>query len=203
RIAGRPVIAAASTHLGEEAAIIDTQRRLKATFPGLLTILAPRHPERGASIAGAVTSAGLTAALRSRDQLPRVGTDIYICDTVGELGMIYRLAPIVFMGGSLIPHGGQNPIEALKFGAAILHGPHVSNFADIYAALDRAKGAEVVADGSRLTVRIRRWARDGGERARVASAGKRAVDVLGGALQRTLTELEPYFMQLRLRQHDA
>jgi len=202
-IAGRSVIAAASTHLGEEAAVIDTQRRLKASFRGLLTILVPRHPERGSSIASAVAAAGLTSALRSRDQLPHAGTDIYIADTVGELGLIYRVAPIVFMGGSLIPHGGQNPIEPLKFGAAILHGPHVSNFADIYAALDNAKGAEMVPDAGRLSVRVGAWLTDAEERARVAAAGKATVDLLGGALDRTLAALEPYLMQLRLEQRDA
>ena len=202
-LAGRPVIAAASTHLGEETAIIDTQRRLRSTFHGLLTILVPRHPERGASIANAITSAGLKVALRSRDQLPQTGTDVYIADTVGELGLIYRVAPIVFMGGSLIPHGGQNPIEAAKIGAAILHGPHVSNFADIYAALDRAKGAELVPDANRLPVRIGAWLTDTQERARVAAAAKTTVDLVGGALERTLTALEPYLMQLRLEHRDA
>jgi 3-deoxy-D-manno-octulosonic-acid transferase len=202
-LAGRPVIAAASTHLGEESAVIDTQRRLKSTFRGLLTILVPRHPERGASIANEIAAAGLTAALRSRDQLPQAGTDIYIADTVGELGLIYRLAPIVFMGGSLIPHGGQNPIEPAKFGAAILHGPHVSNFADVYAALDRAKGAEMVPDAGRLPVRVGAWLKDGEERARVSAAAKTTVDLLGGALERTLTALEPYLMQLRLEHRDA
>jgi 3-deoxy-D-manno-octulosonic-acid transferase len=202
-IHGRPVIAAASTHLGEEAAIIDTQRRLKTTFHGLLTILVPRHPERGLSIASAIAAAGLTSALRSRDQLPHAGTDIYVADTLGELGLIYRVAPIVFMGGSLIPHGGQNPIEPAKFGAAILHGPHVSNFADIYAALDQANGAEMVPDAGRLTVRVGAWLKDAEERARVAAAGKKTVDLLGGALERTLAALEPYLMQLRLEQRDA
>jgi 3-deoxy-D-manno-octulosonic-acid transferase len=202
-LAGRPVIAAASTHLGEESAVIDTQRRLKATFRGLLTILVPRHPDRGASIADEVAAAGLTAALRSRGELPRADTDIYIADTVGELGLFYRLAPIVFMGGSLIPHGGQNPIEPAKFGAAILHGPHVSNFADIYAALDRAKGAELVPSAERLPVRVGAWLKDGEERARASAAAKSTVDVLGGALERTLSALEPYLMQLRLEHRDA
>jgi 3-deoxy-D-manno-octulosonic-acid transferase len=202
-LAGRPVIAAASTHLGEEAAVIDTQRRLKASFRGLLTILVPRHPERGIGIASAIAAAGLTSALRSRDQLPHAGTDIYIADTVGELGLIYRVAPIVFMGGSLIPHGGQNPIEPAKFGAAILHGPHVSNFADIYAALDQAKGAEMVSDAGRLPVHVGAWLTDAEERARVAAAAKKTVDLLSGALERTLTALEPYLMQLRLEHRDA
>src|SRR5262249_9122071 len=114
-----------------------------------------------------------------------------------------RVAPIVFMGGSLIPHGGQNPIEPAKFGAAILHGPHVSNFADIYAALDRAKGAELVPNAERLPVRVGAWLKDVEERARVAAAAKSTVDVLGGALERTLTALEPYLMHLRLQHADA
>jgi 3-deoxy-D-manno-octulosonic-acid transferase len=202
-VAGRPVIAAASTHHGEETAVIDTQRRLKATFRGLLTILVPRHPERGASIASAIAAAGLTSALRSRGQLPHAGTDIYIADTLGELGLVYRVAPIVFMGGSLIPHGGQNPIEPAKFGAAILHGPHVANFADIYGALDRAKGAELVSDPGGLPVRVGALLKDDAERARVATAAKTTVDLLGGALDRTLAALEPYLMQLRLEHGDA
>lgn len=202
-LAGRPVFAAASTHLGEETAIIDTQRRLKASFRGLLTILVPRHPERGPSIADAVSAGGLTAALRSRGQLPQAGTDIYIADTLGELGLFYRLAPIVFMGGSLIPHGGQNPIEPAQFGAAILHGPHVANFADIYAALDRARGAELVPDAARLPVRVGAWLTDAQARARASAAAKATVDLLGGALERTVAAIEPYLMQLRLERRDA
>jgi 3-deoxy-D-manno-octulosonic-acid transferase len=202
-IAGRPVIAAASTHLGEETAVIDTQRRLKSTFRGLLTILVPRHPERGVDIASEIAAAGLTSALRSRGQLPHAGTDVYIADTLGELGLVYRLAPIVFMGGSLIPHGGQNPIEPAKFGVAILHGPHVANFADIYGALDRAKGAELVPNPDRLPVRVGALLKDDAERTRVAAAARTTVDLLGGALDRTLAALEPYLMQLRLEHGDA
>src|SRR5205085_1327395 len=111
------------------------------------TIVAPRHPERGPGIIEIATVAKLPAILRSTGALPDRRTEIYIADTIGELGLFYRLAPIVFMGGSLVPHGGQNPIEAAKLGAAILHGPHVKNFAEIYAALDHAQGAAEIADG--------------------------------------------------------
>ena len=83
----------------------------------------------------------MQVALRSQDELPGGGTDIYVADTIGELGLFYRIAPVVFMGGSLVPHGGQNPIEGIKLGAAILHGPHVFNFSDIYESLDQAGGA--------------------------------------------------------------
>ena len=92
-------------------------------FPRLLTIIAPRHPDRGPGVLEIARAAGLEAALRSRGELPGPGTEIYVADTLGELGLIYRLAPIVFMGGSLASHGGQNPIEPIKLGAAILHGP--------------------------------------------------------------------------------
>jgi 3-deoxy-D-manno-octulosonic-acid transferase len=194
----RPMIAAASTHPGEEAVIIDAHRRLRPTFPGLLTIIAPRHPERGSGVVEIATAAGLNAVARSRGLLPDRGTDVYVADTIGELGLIYRLAPIVFMGGSLVRHGGQNPIEAAKLGAAILHGPHVWNFNEIYSALDEARGAEEVLDVNRLAVRIGAWLTDAAARKQVADAGLATVEQLGGALRRTLTAIEPYLMQLDL-----
>src|SRR4029077_18861316 len=112
--------------------------------------IAPRHPERGSGVVEIATAAGLNAVARSRGLLPDRSTDVYVVDTIGELGMIYRLAPIVFMGGSLVRHGGQNPIEAAKLGAAILHGPYVSNFTEIYAALDHVHGAEEINDVNKL-----------------------------------------------------
>jgi 3-deoxy-D-manno-octulosonic-acid transferase len=196
---GRTIVVAASTHPGEESVLIDVHRRLKITFPDLLTIIAPRHPQRGAAIADIATTARQRTAMRSRGELPSGNTDIYLFDTLGELGLIYQLAPIVFMGGSLVSHGGQNPIEAIKLGAAILHGPHVSNFSEIYAELDRTNGADLVTDAGRLTVRIGTWIKDSGERERIAAAATRCVEKLGGALDRTVSALEPYFMQLRIQ----
>jgi 3-deoxy-D-manno-octulosonic-acid transferase len=197
-IGGRLVVAAASTHPGEETAVVDAHRRLKHTFPGLLTLLAPRHPERGAGIAEITKIAGLNASVRSRGELPIPTTDIYIADTMGELGLIYRLAPIVFMGGSLVSHGGQNPVEAIKLGAAILHGPHVGNFAEIYSTLDTAGGAEEVTDGGKLAVRIGAWLKDSEARKKTADTGLQALDTLVGALDRTVAALDPYLMQFRL-----
>ncbi len=194
----RPMIAAASTHAGEEAVIIDAHRRLRQSFPGLLTIIAPRHPERGQGVLEIATAAGLNAVARSQGHLPDRGTDVYVADTMGELGLIYRLAPIVFMGGSLVRHGGQNPIEAAKLGAAILHGPHVWNFSEIYLALDEARGAEEILDVNKLAVRIGAWLTDAAARKQVADAGLTTVEQLGGALKRTLAALEPYLMQLDL-----
>jgi 3-deoxy-D-manno-octulosonic-acid transferase len=198
----RPMIAAASTHQGEEAMMIDAHRRLRANFPDLLTIIVPRHPERGLSVAALAHGAGLNVRLRSSGELPDAATEIYVADTVGELGLIYRLVPIVFIGGSLIRHGGQNPIEPAKLGAAILHGPHVANFADIYAGLDEAHGAELVADPSKLTAGLASMLARQDVRADVADAAYRTVTALGGALERTLTSLDPYLMQLRLQRAD-
>ena len=197
-VAGRPLIAAASTHAGEESVVIDAHRRLRANFPGLLTLIAPRHPERGPGVLELAAAAGLKAALRSRGALPDAATEIYVADTMGELGLIYRLTPVVFIGGSLVRHGGQNPIEAAKLGAAILHGPHVWNFAEIYGALDAAHGAALVADADRLTAAFGAWLSNAAERERAADAARATVDALGGALDRTLVALEPYLMQLQL-----
>lgn len=197
-VAGRPTVAAASTHPGEEAAIIDAHRRLKSGFPGLLTVIAPRHPERGPEIVDIAKRAGLMAVLRSRGHVPMRMTDIYICDTIGELGLVYRLAPIVFMGGSLVTHGGQNPIEPIKLGAAVLHGPHVSNFTEIYSALGEARGAELIPDPGALVVRLGALLTESEERDRLVAAAQRTVKLMGGALGRTLAALEPYFLQIRL-----
>jgi 3-deoxy-D-manno-octulosonic-acid transferase len=199
----RRVIAAASIHPGEDAAVIEAHRQLRREFPGLLTIIAPRHPERGMQIAEAAAAAGLAPALRSRRQLPDAHIEIYVADTIGELGLVYRLAPIVFMGGSLVEHGGQNPIEAVKLGAAILHGPSVWNFAEVYAALDAARGAAEITNTAMLTLRIGAWLRDAAAREHVAQAALKTVERLGGALDRTFAAIEPYLMHLRIQHRQA
>src|SRR5256886_1542771 len=195
---GRPVIAAASTHPGEEEILLDTHRRLASFFPGLLSVIVPRHPDRGDAVASLVASSGLRFMQRSREELPAANTDIYIADTMGELGLFYRLAPIVFMGGSLIEHGGQNPIEAVKLDAAIVHGPHVFNFSDVYEALDKAGGARRADSQEALVKQLGQLLADPKTRETQADASNQVVEQLGGALERTLTALEPYLMQLRI-----
>ncbi|QQN63678.1 3-deoxy-D-manno-octulosonic acid transferase [Bradyrhizobium diazoefficiens] len=195
---GRPIIVAASTHPGEDEMLVAAHRSLVGIFPQLLTVIVPRHPDRGSSISGMISASGLKPALRSRDELPAATTDVYVADTMGELGLFYRLSPIVFMGGSLIRHGGQNPIEAIKLGAAIVHGPHVFNFADVYEALDRRGGARQ-ADTQELLVRqLGQLLADPAVRDKMQQAGHGVVEELGGALDRTMTALEPYLMQLRI-----
>jgi len=196
----RPVMLAASTHAGEEAAVIGVHRRLRAKFPSLLTIVVPRHPARGESIAEEAKGAGLSVALRSRRAQPMPDIGIYIADTLGELGLMYRLAPIVFMGGSLASHGGQNPIEAIRLGAAIIHGSQVWNFAEIYAALDAARGAQPIADEEALATRLGAWLADPAARQAAADAAAATIKKLSGALERTWTALDPYLIQLRLEE---
>jgi 3-deoxy-D-manno-octulosonic-acid transferase len=194
----RLVFVAASTHPGEEEIILDAHRRLAGQIQSLLTIIVPRHANRGVAIARMLAAAGVNVALRSQDELPSPRTDIYVADTMGEMGLFYRLAPVVFMGGSLVSHGGQNPIEAIKLGAAILHGPHVFNFTEIYNALDQAGGAvraETEEDfvrslGSLLVNPI--------SRQRSVAAAEKVVERLGGAVTKTLAALEPYLLQMRI-----
>ncbi|MEH6951270.1 3-deoxy-D-manno-octulosonic acid transferase [Nitrobacter sp. NHB1] len=200
---GRPVVVAASTHPGEEEILLNAHRTLALHFPSLLTVIVPRHPGRGEAISRMIAASGAQAARRSLEELPTARTDIYIADTMGELGLFYRLAPIVFMGGSLVPHGGQNPIEAVKLNASIVHGPHVFNFTDVYDALDRAGGARRAGDGEALTKQLGHLLNDSAARDASATAAAQVVDRLGGALDRTLAALQPYLLQLRLERGAA
>jgi 3-deoxy-D-manno-octulosonic-acid transferase len=195
---GRPIIVAASTHPGEEEILLDVHKTLVGFFPHLLSVIVPRHPDRGEAIARLITESGLHAGLRSHEELPTATNDIYVADTMGELGLFYRLAPIVFMGGSLVPHGGQNPIEAIKLGASIVHGPHVFNFTDVYEALDQAGGARQADHREALVKQLGQLLADPVARETSLAASTRVVEQLGGALERTMTALEPYLLQLRL-----
>lgn len=127
-VGGRPVLLAASTHPGEEALAIAAHRLLAPRLPGLLTMIVPRHPERGPEVAA--EAGGLPVLRRAEGALPRPDTALYIGDTLGELGLFYRLACVSFVGGSLVPHGGQNPLEPARLGCPILLGPHTWNFVE-------------------------------------------------------------------------
>ncbi|MGE5477033.1 MAG: 3-deoxy-D-manno-octulosonic acid transferase [Bacteroidales bacterium] len=148
-VGGRPLWLAASTHAGEEALAARVHQTLAGRFPGLLTIIVPRHPERGGAIATELAAAGLSVGLRSAGAMP--DGDAYVADTMGELGLFYRLAPVVFVGKSLIASGGQNPFEPARLGAAVLFGPHMDNFPDMAPAMVAAGAATQVADEAALT----------------------------------------------------
>ncbi|QFR34100.1 3-deoxy-D-manno-octulosonic acid transferase [Ancylobacter sp. TS-1] len=199
--AGREVLVAASTHPGEEEIIVEAHQRLAKEMPGLLTIIAPRHPERGPSVVQLATEAGCPAVLRSDGYLPDKGTGIYVADTIGELGLFYRLGGVALLGGSLVRRGGQNPIEPIKLDTAILHGPHVTNFAELYARLDEARGAAPVTDGRSLAASAYMLLADTASRRRMIAAGQSTIESFGGALERTLAAIDPYLVQIRLERH--
>ncbi len=140
----RPVWLAASTHAEDETVALTAHRAIVDAAPEVLLLLVPRQPARGPEIAEATRAAGLVPALRSEGALPDPATQVYIADTIGELGLWYRLAPAALVGGSFGPVNGHNPWEPARLGCAILHGPNTANFAADYAALHAAGAARLV-----------------------------------------------------------
>ena len=192
-VGARPVWFAASTHAGEEEIILRVHQRLRESFPDLLTILAPRHARRGPQIAQTAAGLGLPVALRSLGDRITPQTQFYIADTMGEMGLFYRLTSIVLVSKSLgAARGGQNPIEPAKLGATVLHGPHVGNFAQVYQDLAAAQGAVEVADEAALEAALRLYFSDPALLRRSGRATQEAVERFGGATTRIMQALEPW-----------
>jgi 3-deoxy-D-manno-octulosonic-acid transferase len=189
---GRTVWLAASTHPGEDEIVAVAHVKMKEARPDLLTIIVPRHPERGPLIAEQLRAMGATVALRSEGKLPQAATDIYVADTIGELGPFYALSPVAFVGGSLAERGGQNPVEPIKLGAAVLTGPHWQNFRDSYAELLRAGGCKEVKDATSLAEAALVLLEDANARRAMTERASQTIAAMGGALPRTLAALEPY-----------
>ncbi len=145
--AGRPVVVYASTHAGEEEIALDTHTALVKQFPQMLTVIVPRHPQRGAEILALAGARGVTASVRSRNE---PFENVYIADTLGELGLFFRLGNIIVMGGSFADIGGHNPIEPGQLGCIIVYGPQMYNFVTISADFLAAKAALQVADTATL-----------------------------------------------------
>lgn len=142
QINGRPVWCVSATHEDEECKIGRFLKKLGETIPGLLTIIAPRHPNRGSEIKQKlIENYGLNIALRSAGEPITAETEVYLADTIGEMGIWYNLCPLVFIGGSLIPHGGQNFMEPSRMRDAVVVGPHMHNFTE---AMSRAKKADAI-----------------------------------------------------------
>ena len=149
-LAGRPVWLAASTHPGEEEIAVAVHAKARRAFPMLAMILAPRHPARGDALAEMLRGRGLGVAQRSKDEPVSAETDVYLADTLGEMGLWYRVASVSFIGGSLVDVGGHNPFEPALLGSAIIHGPHVRNFIDGYRRLAEADAAVLVRGEAEL-----------------------------------------------------
>jgi 3-deoxy-D-manno-octulosonic-acid transferase len=193
-IGGRPVWLLASSHEGEEQLAAFTHRDLAVRIPGLLTIIVPRHPQRGPQVAQALAPL-FSVARRAAGEVPAQDTEIYIADTLGELGIFYRLTPLAVIGGSFVPHGGQNPLEPARLGVAVLSGPHIGNFRDIYRILVEAGGAEVLASNDLLTQRAGELLSNELELSRRGQAAGRAAGTKQ-PLVRTMELLAPYLRSL-------
>jgi len=195
----RPMFLAASTHQGEEEVVGHVHLALKKDFPDLLTIVVPRHPERGAEIRELLKANGLVCAQRTSCDAPARGDDIYIADTIGELGLFYALAPLAFVGGSLVPHGGQNPIESILHDSAVITGPNVHNFEEAYSALLDAEACVEVTSEAELTLQVRKLMKDKKKRNELIANANEVVANMRGALDATLEALEPYLPPARVR----
>ncbi|MDI6936409.1 lipid IV(A) 3-deoxy-D-manno-octulosonic acid transferase, partial [Serratia sp. Se-PFBMAAmG] len=188
----RQVWIATSTHEGEEAIILDAHRRLLNQFPDLLLILVPRHPERFKDACDLAQKRGFSFTLRSSGEIPSSATQVVIGDTMGELMMLYGIADIAFVGGSLVERGGHNPLEPAAHAIPVLMGPHNWNFKDICAKLQQAEGLITVTDVVSLEKEVANLLKDDDYR---RYYGRHAVEVLHqnqGALQRLLQLLEPH-----------
>ncbi|MBQ0213189.1 lipid IV(A) 3-deoxy-D-manno-octulosonic acid transferase [Proteus vulgaris] len=190
--AHRPVWIATSTHEGEETIILETHKKLLTQFPQLLLILVPRHPERFPKAEQLTRDAGLKYTLRSTDAVPDAQTQVVIGDTMGELMLLYGIADLAFVGGSLVERGGHNPLEAAAHAIPVIMGPHTFNFKNICAKLDQAEGLITVTDSESMATAIASLLNDEDYR---RYYGRHAVEVLHenqGALLRLLTLLSPY-----------
>ncbi len=197
-LGARPTFAVVSSHAGEESFVLDAHLEMAGDLPDLLTIVAPRNPARGEEIAQLAKQRGLSAALRSQGALPQRDTQIYVADTIGELGVIFRTAGVVFMGRSLTPGGGHNPIEPAKFGCAILHGPSVEDFAEVYAALGAAKAAACVLDAPGLARAARSLLSQPARMRKMGRAGAETVRRMGGASREIMAAIEPYLTNMAI-----
>jgi 3-deoxy-D-manno-octulosonic-acid transferase len=191
-IDARPRWLAASTHQGEEDAVAAAHRKVQPRHPGLLTIIAPRHPVRATEIAASLRSQGLGVARRSQGDAITAAVAIYLADTLGEMGLFYRLADIAFIGGSLTPVGGHNPLEAALLGSAILHGPDMSNCAAAAHQLAQAGGAIAIGGTDELAAALDRLLADPTERRRRSKAAGAVAARDNGVLDSVLTRLAPY-----------
>ncbi|MCG9914918.1 MAG: 3-deoxy-D-manno-octulosonic acid transferase [Phenylobacterium sp.] len=189
---GRPVILAASTHPGEEALIAEAVQPLRAAQPGLLLIIAPRHPERGAEVAEMLTAAGANTARRSIGETPEPLISAYVADTLGELGLFFRLANVVVMGGGFVPGiGGHNPLEPARLGAAIITGPDVFNAGQTYADMFETVAALCAPDQATLTRHLGGLLDNPAIARRMGEAAQAYAAQYGEALDRALDQLAP------------
>jgi 3-deoxy-D-manno-octulosonic-acid transferase len=195
-IGARPRWLAASTHEGEEEMAAEAHGLLRRRFPELVTLIAPRHPTRAAEIAKSLARRGLQVSRRSRNEPIEPRTDIYLADTLGELGLFYRIAGVAFVGGSMGGVGGHNPLEAALLDCAILHGPDMANTAAIAETLRAAAASEIVTDARSLAQALEPLLAEPSARARRAAAAATVAARQRHVLEAVLDRLSPWLDRL-------
>ena len=182
-IGARPCWVAASTHAGEEVIVAAALAALRTSHPNLLTIVAPRHPARGREVAELFEKSGFSTVQRSQGSAAAT-TDVFIVDTIGELGLFYRLVEIVYVGGSLVAHGGHNPMEAARLCCAVLYGPHMKNFEPMVAALRQMEASVEVTDAGSLATEVGKLLADDARRLALIERAQAAAALGAGAIDR-------------------
>ena len=190
-IAARPRWLAFSTHPGEEEIMAAAHEILARNLPDILTIIVPRHPVRGPEIERIMAVRDLPTVARSRGEAIEHGTCVLLADTMGELGLFFRLTDIAFVGGSLVPHGGQNPIEPARLGCAIVHGPHMENFLAVEGELKAAGASALAASAEEIAREVGTLLSTAASRQRRIAAAKSVADGKYSILDAVFTHLDP------------
>jgi 3-deoxy-D-manno-octulosonic-acid transferase len=189
--AGRPVLIAGSTMIGEDEEVLDAVQRIPAQRRPLL-MLAPRHPERASDVVQLVAARGLPVVRRTLLSEAPAGCAVVVLDTVGELAALYQVADVAFIGGSLVATGGHNPIEPARFGVPVLTGPHVRNFSSVYHHFISAGAARVVHSAGDLAAALNSWLANREELRAAGEAGQQLLARHAGATARTVDALERF-----------
>ena len=196
QIGSRKRWSAISTHPGEELAAAEVHKLIMARFPDVLTVIVPRDAGRGDAIETELTALGLNVARRSRRDKVSGKIHILLCDGQEETGLYLRLADIAFFGGSLYGQGGENPLDAVMLGAAVLSGPDFARYKDIYQPLINQGGVRLVKDKDMLAGAVNFLLRNDEARRRISKSGANALETMRGALDKTIRSLEPFIHPL-------
>ncbi|MFA4994908.1 MAG: 3-deoxy-D-manno-octulosonic acid transferase [Bdellovibrionales bacterium] len=188
---GRSLWLMASTHPGEEQVALEADRALATKFPRLLTVIAPRHPDRGDEIERLIKSSGLASARRSKGERIMENTQVYLADTMGEMGLFYTLCPVTVLGGSFGGTGGHNPIEPAQLKSAIVFGPSMTNFSEVAREFISDAAAVQVQSAQEIAVTVGRLWQDEVERERMARAAQLLADQKRSILSRIMIEISP------------
>ncbi|OYQ32586.1 3-deoxy-D-manno-octulosonic acid transferase [Niveispirillum lacus] len=190
-IGSRPVWTVASSHAGEEAMAIAAQVELRHRLPDALLLLVPRHPDRGGEVADLLKASGLSFARRSEGGRPGPGHGAFLMDTLGEMGLVFRLAPVTVMGGSFMPVGGHNPIEPALLNSAVIHGPHMFNFAEVVGEMQDAGGVLPVSGPDQIPDAVAGLLSDPLRRQAQAEAARAVALRNATAIDRVMAALSP------------